>query len=363
MTHTLAKTLALSALSLALAACGGGSSSSKSTNTQTPPSDPVAINESNLEPVLAVTLRTALDSGLGVASNQPHPINLQGTVGEGTSRVVVAANNTSNKTLDSATGLTYPTQKSSCAAGGTAEASIDLLTGNTTQITNIFDLLQVNLNFDFDHCKTGAEATDFYFDGAASLRFYSLLGSQTNNSTLNLSVVASLNDFSFTASNVKGGFGNVAVTGKVNATLSNPNMNSLEARFWIDGGSNLSYHPPGSATELMRVEAVDSHLVSSLVDSTYKMTANGTYTYAAKFASGSFAYPTSKITFSTPTPFSGHGFVVPDKGVLRIEDGNKIGELRVLNDTDLQYVIYNRDGSGLKSFHSTWAQFLNAQPL
>lgn len=360
MTHTLIKSLALSALSVALAACGGGGGSSASTNK---PAASVGINDNNVEDVLATALQVSLDSGAGNFVEQSRPAPLVGSLGDGLSRALYTSKSQQNKTVDSATGISFSTNRTNCPFGGDALAEAELAP-NSSGASTVLDLLQLQLSFDFGNCRTDS----LWLDGAADLQLTSLSGLLANNSTLNINASATLTNFH--VSQVAGtasqnDFQQIFnVSGKVKLAIANPDRNSLEAKLWSDGG-DLIYQRRDTNAAYLHLSNFNSQINSSLLDAKYQWTTSGDFSFVVGNSGvPSNGLPSDRIKFSTPVAFSGVGFVVPNKGILRIENNNTIAELRVVDEINLAYAIDdNKDGTFDRSFHSTWAAFLKARPL
>jgi hypothetical protein len=358
MKSILTQSLALTALSLALVACGGGGKSSSTAKTQNPAPTPApaSITENNLESVLATSFQVAADSGANNTKSAESPEILQSNLGEGIQRAAEATQNTTQ--ADSATGVDFTVLANKCAYGGQATGILGLSPGSTLG-TSITDSLRLSASFDFKNCR----ASTLWMDGKAKLELTSVAGLLPTGSTLDIGILATLDNFFVAETQSKNpaipfkqAFG---VSGKVRLNVSNPDRQFIQALLTTDSGSKLTYRLVNGSAEAVQVDDFSFELRSSMKDASYTMSTHGNILFTNPNAKNA-AMPTNRLRFNSSKQFAGQGFAVPHTGVLKVWDNDATAELRVLDQYSVEMALdKNNDGVFDTLRRTTWAEFLN----
>ncbi|MFO1367638.1 MAG: hypothetical protein U1F46_01495 [Marinagarivorans sp.] len=363
MTHLVAKTIALTALSVAITACGSGKdASAKSSNTNNEPvvvdQRAVGITEDNLETVLATAFEVTTQAGPGSNdANQPRPVYMQGNLGDGLSNM---ANAQANSTIpDAATGIDFQASKAICSQGGTASGTVGLDTANLGA-NGITDFLKLYVDFSFGECKTAL----FWLNGKATVSLSSQSGilSNNNDSTLLIKLGADLKRF-YVAQPTKNGKQvgrSLDITGKVEFSISNPERKYIRAELNGVPGSSLMFYEKGKTDQLVQLNEFESYLQSSMVDGSYSVGVKGSMVSMGKATSNSKSLPTSRLKIYTDKTITGQGFAVPHDGILVVETENEIARFEILNQVDLKYTLdKKKDGTIDYQVDTTWADFIS----
>jgi hypothetical protein len=361
MTHLVAKTIALTALSVALTACGSGkdTSSAKLNNDATVVDQrAVGITEDNLETVLGTALEVTTQAGPGSTdANQPHPLYMEGNLGDGLANM---ANAQANSTIpDSATGIDFQATKAICNQGGTASGTVGLDTANLGA-NGVTDFLKLYVDFSFNECKTA----QFWLNGKATVSLSSQSGILSNNtdSTLLVKLGADLKRF-YVAQPTKNGREvgrSLDITGKVEFSISNPERKYLRAELNGVPGSSLIFQQKGKADQVVQLNEFESYLQSSMVDAAYTIGVKGSMLSLGKATANSKSLPTSRLKIYTEKTITGQGFAVPHSGVLVVEGEKEIARFEILNQVDLKYTLdTGKDGTIDKQVDTTWAEFIS----
>lgn len=363
MTHLVAKTIALTALSVALTACGSGKDASAKSSTTPEPQvvdqRAVGITEDNLETVLGTAFEVTTQAGPGSNdANQPRPIYMEGNLGDGLSNM---ANAQANSTIpDAATGIDFQASKAICNQGGTASGTVGLDTANLGA-NGITDFLKLYVDFSFNECKTAM----FWLNGKATVSLSSQSGilSNNNDSTLLIKLGADLKRF-YVAQPTKNGKQvgrSLDITGKVEFSVSNPERKYLRAELNGVPGSSLIFFEKGKADQLVQLNEFESYLQSSMMDASYSIGVKGSMLSMGKATSNSKSLPTSRLKIYTDKTITGQGFAVPNSGVLVVETDKEIARFEILNQVDLKYTLdKGKDGTIEKQVDTTWSEFISA---
>ena len=362
MTHLVAKTIALTALSVALTACGTGKDASAKASTPEPVVDQraVGITEDNLETVLGTALEVTAQAGPGSNdANQPRPVYMQGNLGDGLSNMANAQAN--SRIPDSATGIDFQASKAICAQGGTATGTVGLDTASLGT-GGITDFLKLYVDFSFSECKTAV----FWLNGKATVSLSSQSGilSNNNDSTLLIKLGADMKRF-YVAQPTKNGKSvgrSLDITGKAEFSISNPERKYIRAELNGVPGSSLIFQEKGKADNLLQLNEFESYLQSSMVDASYTIGVKGSMLSMGKATANSKALPTSRLKIYTEKAMTGQGFAVPNSGVLVVETANEIARFEVLNQVDLRYTL-DKGKNGLDEkdplpVETTWSEFI-----
>ena len=364
MTHLVAKTIALTALSVAITACGSGKdASAKSSNTNNEPvgvdQRAVGITEDNLETVLATAFEITAQASPGGNETNNYPPYADGNLGDGLANIGNAQAN--SRVADTATGIDLTTTKANCNAGGFASGAVGLDTANLGN-NGVTDFLKLYVDFSFNECKTA----QFWLNGKATVSLSSQSGilSNNNDSTLLIKLGADMKRF-YVAQPTKNGKQagrSLDITGKVEFSISNPERKYIRADLVGVPGSSLIFQEKGKADQLLQLNEFESYLQSSMLDASYSIGIKGSMVSMGKATSNSKSLPTSRLKIYTEKTITGQGFAVPRDGVLVVETENEIARLEILNQVDIVYTL-DKGKNGLDSkdplpVKTTWAEFL-----
>lgn len=362
MTHLVAKTIALTALSVAITACGSGKdASAKSSNTNNEPvvvdQRAVGITEDNLETVLATAFEITAQASPGGNETNNYPPYADGNLGDGLANIGNAQAN--SRVADTATGIDLTTTKANCNAGGFASGAVGLDTANLGNNGGT-DFLKLYVDFSFNECKTA----QFWLNGKATVSLSSQSGilSNNNDSTLLIKLGADLKRFYVAQPTKNGQVGrSLDITGKVEFSLSNPERKYLRADLIGVPGSSLMFYEKGKTDQLVQLNEFESYLQSSMLDASYTIGVKGSMVSMGKATSNSKSLPTSRLKIYTEKTITGQGFAVPHSGVLVVETDNEIARFEILNQVDLKYTLdKKKDGTIDKQVDTTWADFISA---
>jgi hypothetical protein len=361
MTHLVAKTIALTALSVALTACGTGkdASSSKLAESSQPVVNQraVGITEDNLETVLATAFKVTANTGPGVSDEQqPRPAYMVGNLGDGLSNMANAQSN--SRVADSATGIDFQLTKALCNRSGTASAAVGLDTANLGT-NGVTDFIKLYADFSFNECKT----KQFWLNGKAKVSLSTQSGILSNNrdSTILLKLSADLNRFYVALPDKSQNTysKDLDITGKVEFSLSNPERKYLRAELNGASGSSLIYRVQKKEDQVIQLSEFESYLQSSMTDGTYSIGIKGSLLSIGKANPNSKSMPISRLKIYLEKPITGVGFAVPHEGVLVVESEKEIARFEILNQVDLKYTLdKGKDGTIDKQVDTNWAEFI-----
>lgn len=362
MTHLVAKTIALTALSVALTACGSGKDASAKSSTTPEPQvvdqRAVGITEDNLETVLATAFEITAQASPGGNESNNYPPYADGNLGDGLANIGNAQAN--SRIADTATGIDLTSTKANCNAGGTASGAVGLDTASLGT-SGSTDFLKLYVDFSFNECKTA----QFWLNGKATVSLSSQSGilSNNNDSTLLIKLGADLKRF-YVAQPTKNGKQvgrSLDITGKVEFSVSNPERKYLRAELNGVPGSSLIFFEKGKADQLVQLNEFESYLQSSMMDASYSIGVKGSMLSMGKATSNSKSLPTSRLKIYTDKTITGQGFAVPNDGVLVVETDKEIARFEILNQVDLRYTLdKGKDGTIEKQVDTTWSEFIAA---
>lgn len=360
MTHLVAKTIALTALSVALSACGTGKDATSATSKSSQPvvdNRATGINEENLETVLATAFQLTTNSGAGTSdSNQPHPDFMEGNLGDGLSNIADAQSN--SRIPDAATGIDFQVGKALCSSSGFVNGTVGLDTANLGA-NGVTDFLKLYADFNFNDCKTN----QFWLNGKARVALSSQSGILTGNydSTILIKLTAELNRFYVALPNGNEQYGRkLDITGKVEFSVSNPERKYLRAELNGVPGSSLIYKVKGMEDQVLQLNEFESYLQSSMVDGSYSIGVKGNAVNIGKANANSKSLPVARMKIYLEKPITGQGFAVPHEGVLVVETEKEIARFEILNQVDLRYTLdKGKDGTIDNQVDTTWSEFIS----
>jgi|GEM_PF-5480205 len=364
MTHLVAKSIALAALSVAITACGSGKdASAKSSNTNNEPQvvdqRAVGITEDNLETVLATAFEITAQASPGGNESNNYPPYADGNLGDGLANIGNAQAN--SRVADTATGIDLTKASSQCNAGGSASGALGLDTANLGANGGVTDFLKLYVDFTFNECKTAY----LWLNGKATVSLSSQSGilSNNNDSTLLIKLGADMKRF-YVAQPTKNGKQagrSLDITGKVEFSISNPERKFIRAELNGVPGSSLIFQEKGKTDQLVQLNEFESYLQSSMMDASYSIGVKGSMLSMGKATSNSKSLPTSRLKIYTEKTITGQGFAVPSDGVLVVETENEIARFEILNQVDLKYTLdKKKDGTIDKQVDTTWSEFISA---
>lgn len=357
MTHLVAKTIALTALSVALTACGTGKDASAKSEPSVVDQRAVGITEDNLETVLGTAFEVTAQASPGGNESNNYPPYVDGNLGDGLVNIGNAQAN--SRVADTATGIDFSSTKANCNAGGTASGAVGLDTASLGS-TGSTDFFKLYVDFSFNECKTA----QFWLNGKATVSLSSQSGilSNNNDSTLLVKLTADMKRF-YVAQPTKNGKSvgrSLDITGKAEFSLSNPERKYIRAELNGVPGSSLIFQEKGKSDNLVQLNEFESYLQSSMMDASYTIGVKGSMLSMGKATANSKALPTSRLKIYTDKVMTGQGFAVPNSGVLVVETANEIARFEVLNQVDLRYTLdKGKDGTVETEKFTTWSEFIS----